>query len=51
MFVITATSKTNGQEFDLWFGSSRRTASKALVRLTEKFKGFYINFNIVERGQ
>ena len=49
MFVITARRLSDNLDADLWFGSSRKSAAKALARLSLKFCGVYADYSIVER--
>lgn len=51
MFAITAHRIIDNQTFNIWFGGSRNAAVKALARLTAKYRGVYVNFQIVERAK
>ena len=51
MFVITAVLTSNNQRRDLWFGSNRRTAERALSRLRNELRSVYAQYEIVERDR
>lgn len=50
MFVIVGNRLSDGRNCELWFGANQKAASKALARLTDKLRGYYVNFSIVERA-
>ena len=49
MFVITARRLSDSLDANLWFGTSRKSAAKALARLELKFRGIYADYSVVER--